>query len=140
MVKRTFITLCLMAVGLTLAAQETLNIYTVTADTISITFDQHPQLTFETENVLTIETDQLTVQFPFADIAKITLNDKDNQTAIGELKETNNGGPIFVYDLTGKLIKRASSTDNSANLNLSDLRTGIYIIKDGKRTYKVRIP
>ena len=118
-------------------AQSTLNIHTTTNGTVCFTFAEKPQMSFKTTEVLTISSTTVTVEFPYAEVEKITFND-DDPTAVPMLtvREAKTD-EVRIYDLSGKLVRRSRSRQGTVSVDLSTLPTGVYIVKDGKRTYKV---
>lgn len=128
--------LCLILCTSKLSAQQTLNIFTTSQGVVSIAFDEQPKLTFQTADVLTVTSTSMTVEFPFSDVEKITLDDAEPD-AVTSLT-VNDGIPaISIYDLSGKLVRQQQADKGAASVNLSTLRPGVYVVKDGKRTYKI---
>lgn len=122
---------------LTAAAQQTLNIHTTTQGLVSFAFAEKPDLTFPTKEVLTVTTESMTVEFPFAEVEKITFED-GNEDGVETLSVRDGSGGVLVYDLSGKLVRQGTTaTHGSAAVNLSTLRPGVYVVRDGKRTYKI---
>ena len=128
----------LLGISLTATAQQTLNIHTTTQGVVSIAFAEKPDLTFPAKEVLTVTTESMTVEFPFAEVEKITFED-GNEDGVETLSVRDGSGAIVhVYDLSGKLVRQGiAATHGSASVNLSTLRPGVYVVRDGKRTYKV---
>ena len=54
-------------------------------------------------------------------------------TIASEAKQT-----FRIYDLNGRLVHRSRSRQGAVTVDLNALSTGVYIVKDGKRTYKVK--
>ena len=118
-------------------AQSTLNIHTTTNGTVCFTFEEKPQMSFKTSEVLTISSTSVTVEFPYAEVEKITFND-DDPTAVPMLTVRDNTDEVRIYDLNGRLVHRSRSCQGAVTVDLNALSTGVYIVKDGKRTYKVK--
>ena len=118
-------------------AQSTLNIHTTTNGTVCFTFEEKPQMSFKTSEVLTISSTSVTVEFPYAEVEKITFND-DDPTAVPMLTVRDNTDEVRIYDLNGRLVHRSRSHQGAVTVDLNALSTGVYIVKDGKRTYKVK--
>ena len=122
---------------LTAAAQQTLNIHTTTQGVVSFAFAEKPDLTFPAKEVLMVTTESMTVEFPFAEVEKITFEDA-NDDGVETLTVRDGGGAVLIYDLSGKLVRQSTTVKHdAATVNLSTLRPGVYLIRDGKRTYKV---
>ena len=137
MVNKLILIACLLAGSLSAAAQQTLNIFTKTKGVVSIAFADQPQITFPTSDVLTVTSKDMTVEFPYDEVEKINFNDAD-ANAIASLTVRDDISQVLIYDLTGKLVRKAAATNGSASVNLSTLRPGVYVVKDGRRSYKVK--
>ena len=135
MVRHFLLTCCCLALTWTAAAQQTLNIHTTTPGVISIAFSQKPEVTFPSADVLKVSSETLTVEFPFSEVAKITFEDAAD--AVESLRQQDGNHRLLIYDLTGKLLHSVSPTRGTADVNLSSFPPGVYVIKDGHRTYKV---
>jgi hypothetical protein len=113
-----------------------LNIHTTSQGIVSFAFASKPVITFPTTDVLTVTSESMTVEFPYADVEKITLDDDPTGVEVLTVREQTDA--VLIYDLSGKLVRQSKAKAGAATVNLSDLRPGIYVVKDGKRTYKVR--
>lgn len=137
MVKRSlFIISCLLAC-LFVQAQQTLNIHTTTQGTVSFAFAEKPVVTFTTPAVLTVTSEKLTVEFPFNEVERLTFEDAPD--AVPTLVERDGLSALRIFDLSGRLVHQAAATDGAASVDLSTMKTGVYVVKDGKRTYKVSV-
>ncbi|MCR5781017.1 MAG: T9SS type A sorting domain-containing protein [Bacteroidaceae bacterium] len=137
MVNKLIVIACLLAGSLSAAAQQILNIFTTTKGVVSFSFADQPQITFPSPEVLTVTSKDMTVEFPYAEVEKINFNDAD-ANAIASLTVRDNISQVLIYDLTGKLVRKTAATNGSASVNLSTLRPGVYVVKDGRRSYKVK--
>lgn len=137
MVNKLIVIACLLAGSLSAAAQQTLNIFTTTKGVVSFSFSDQPQITFPSPDVLTVTSKDMTVEFPYDEVEKINFNDAD-ANAIASLTVRDDISQVLIYDLTGKLVRKAAATNGSASVNLSTLRPGVYVVKDGRRSYKVK--
>ena len=135
MVRKIFLTICLLCCGLAGRAQQTLNIYTTTQGVVSFVFADKPEMTFPTADMLTVTSEKMTVEFPYSEVEKITFEDAPD--AVASLSVHDGAGPVLIYDLSGKLLREVKTSQGSANIDLSTLRPGVYVVKDGKRSYKV---
>ena len=119
-------------------AQQTLNIHTTTKGMVCFTFAEKPLVTFPSTEVMNIASTTVTVEFPYSEVEKITFNDED-PTAVQTLTVRDNTNEVRIYDLNGRLVRRTRSRDGATvSVDLSTLPVGVYIVKDGKRTYKVK--
>lgn len=135
MVRRIFLILCCLGGCLSASAQQTLNLYTTTKGIISFTFAEQPKMSFPSSEVLAVTAQSVTLEFPYAEVQKMTFEDAAN--SVEKLTVSDGGTEIMVYDLTGKLVIRCDAKQGSASIDFSVLRPGVYVVKDGKRTYKV---
>lgn len=133
--KKFFASLLLLCCSLTAAAQQTLNIHTTTAGVISIAFDDQPNLTFPTPEVLMVTSSSMTVEFPFDEVERLTFDSATD--AVETLTVREGDGAVLIYDLSGKLVRQGATSKGSSTVDLATLRPGVYVVRDGKRTYKV---
>ena len=136
MIRKAFILSCLLLCGMASSAQQTLNIHTTTQGIISFAFANKPEVTFPATDVLKVTSDAMTVEFPYSDIQKITFD--DGETGVATITVRDHANQVRVYDLSGKLVLERAAKKGVVTVNLSTLPSGVYVVKDGKRTYKVR--
>lgn len=117
-------------------AQQTLNIHTTTNGVVSFAFASKPKVTFSESEVLKVTSETMTVEFPYAEVVKLDFSDVPTRVESLTVREHTDG--VYIYDLTGKLLRHTPAKDGAATVNLSDLPPGIYVVKDGQRSYKVR--
>lgn len=134
MVKKIFLTICLMSGCLLATAQQCLNLHTTTQGVVTFSFEETPVVTFS-EEILKASTGSISVEFPFNDIEKITFEDRPTSIQSVGIKEGN--GMVSIYDISGRLIRKYKSVEGKTSVDLSSLPSGIYVINDGKRTYKI---
>ena len=118
------------------AAQQTLNIHTTTKGVVTFAFTSKPKVTFSESEVLKVTSETMTVEFPYAEVVKLDFSDQTTGVESLIVQEHTDG--IFISDLTGKLLRHTPAKEGATTVNLSDLPPGIYIVKDGLRSYKVR--
>ena len=136
MVRRLLSITCLLCCVLAAAAQQTLNIHTTTKGVVSFAFTSKPKVTFSESEVLKVTSETMTVEFPYAEVVKLDFSDQTTGVESLTVQEHTDG--IFIYDLTGKLLRHTPAKEGATTVNLSDLPPGIYVVKDGLRSYKVR--
>lgn len=136
MVKRILSTACLLACSLFAAAQQTLNLHTTTSGIVSFAFTETPKVTFPSAETIKVTTEAVTVEFPFSEVEKITFADGAVSVETVTIREADTQS-VAIYDLSGKLVRKHAARQGTATADLSTLPKGTYIIKDGKRTYKV---
>lgn len=120
---------CLLA-----TAQQCLNLHTTTQGVVTFSFEETPVVSFS-EEILKASTGSISVEFPFNDIEKITFEDRPTSIQSVGIKEGN--GMVSIYDISGRLIRKYKSVEGKTSVDLSSLPSGIYVINDGKRTYKI---
>ncbi len=125
----------LLCLGLSARAQQQLNIYTTTSGVVVFTFAQDPKVTFPTGETLAVTSDSLTVEFPFSEIEKITM--EDGVTRVEQLLVKDGEGDVTIYDLQGRQVLRLAARREGTRVDLSVLPAGTYVVKDGHRSYKV---
>ena len=136
MVKHIIALCCLLSFCLVATAQQTLNIHTTTKGVVSFTFASKPEVTFPSATQMTVKSETMTVEFPFSEVEKITFSDAAD--GVGALIVRDGADRVSIYDLSGKLVHQAKAQQGRVTVDLSTLRPGVYVVKDGKRTYKIR--
>ena len=135
MVRRILFTTCLLSCSLMAAAQQSLNIFTTTQGTVTFTFAEEPAVTFPSAETLMVKTETVTIEFPFSEVEKITF--EDGLTSVESITVNEGNAPVFIYDLGGRLVRQYKPQGKAATIDLSLLPKGTYVVKDGKRAYKV---
>lgn len=135
MVKRILSGLCLIMACLTASAQQSLNLYTTTQGIVGFTFEETPRISFPEPEVVKVECERITVEFPFAEVEKITF--EDGATAIETITVREKNAQVTIYDVAGRMVRSYARTSESTGINLSSLPAGTYVVNDGKRTFKV---
>jgi len=136
MVRHFIILCCLLSCCLSATAQQTLNIHTTTQGVVSFSFASKPEVTFPSATLLSVKSETMTVEFPFTEVEKITFS--DTADGVGTLTVRDGADRVCIYDLSGKLVHQAKAQQGRVTIDLSSLRPGVYVVKDGKRTYKVQ--
>lgn len=108
--------------------------------TVSYAFADNPVVTY-TEDRLVLTTDKVTVEYPLADLEKMTFS--DTQSAVESVTMSQPGdsdGTVRIYSLTGTLVRTIEQAEGADDVQFTtiDLPEGTYIIKQGKQTYKIR--
>ena len=135
MVRRIVCITCMLCSSLLLLAQQTLNLHTTAGEVICFTFAENPKVTFPAPDTLKVSSENLTVEFPFDEIKKMTF--VDGLTDVETLTVKKQAQTVSIYDITGKLLRKMPPKGKSVTVDLSAVPSGIYIVNDGKRTYKV---
>lgn len=115
-------------------AQNTLNIHQKTGGVASYAFSEKPVITYVGDN-LHIETVAISIDYPVANVQKLTF--EDSESSIGELQVKDDSSDILVYNLKGQLVKRVDCEDGISQLNIQDLPSGIYVVKNRNTTFKI---
>ena len=125
-------------VNLSVTAQNMIDVHSKTGAVVSYMFTEKPVVTYEND-VLVITTDSAKVEFPLADLVKITFDDIESNVDIIKTVGRSNDMTIYIYNAQGKKIKNieASETMSIPELNLDELEKGVYIVKQGNITYKI---
>ncbi len=128
----TALLLCLCTLA---KAQQQLNLYTTTQGVLTFSFAEEPKVTFPTGETLSVSSTSLTVEFPFSEIEKITL--EDGVTPVEQLTVSENEGGVTIYDIAGRQVLQIAPRKGGTQVDLSTLPSGTYVVKDGHRAYKV---
>jgi hypothetical protein len=117
--------------------QETLNIHTKSKGVVSIPFAEHPEISFTSENMLKVVSAKLNVEYAFDEIETISF--EDNTSDIKDIIHKGHVTGMTVYNMAGVMVRRIEAENGSCSLDWLTLPPGIYIIKEGQRTYKITI-
>lgn len=121
--------------------------------TLSYALSSQPEITYAGDT-LVLSYNNVTVEYPVADILKITFSDKATDIAQGaasgqhelitvtpdgvSLQGFEAGMPVRLYTSAGQVVTSLSThADGSLLLSLSSFPTGVYVVKAGKSTLKV---
>lgn len=125
-------------INLNVAAQNMFNVHSNTGAVVSYMFTEKPVVTYDID-ALVITTDSAKVEYPLADLEKITFD--DIESSVDVIKATGIGGDmtIYIYNAQGKEIKniKASEAMSIPELKLEELERGVYIVKQGNISYKI---
>lgn len=129
---------------------EALLIQTKDGQTVSYSLTARPVVTFEATD-LVLTTTEVSVKYPLADVKDITFG--SNSSAIdvmnADIAFTINGDQIVaqglgkgdrlqVYGIDGKVIANAGiDAEGTAKADISSLGHGIYVVKAGKKSYRI---
>ena len=119
-------------------AQETLNIHTKENGVVSIPFAQKPEILFVGTNIFKVVSAEKSVEFSFGDIEKLSF-DNASLNNINQIVHHGNKSSVFIYNLSGKLVRKIEPSDNLMALNIQSLPSGVYIVKEGHQSYKIII-
>lgn len=133
---RVLMIICMACVVLTASGQETLNVHTKDNGIVSIPFSKKPEMSFGVANKLKIVSSDKTLEFAFADIEKLSF-DNSSSDDIHLIRHHGSQSGISIYDLSGKLVRKADSSDGVSTLDMQSLPPGVYIVKDGSKSYKL---
>ncbi len=133
-IKLSLTLLCLflgVAIGF---AQNTLNVHQKDGTMVSYGFSEKPVVTY-TETGIHLTTTKVEVDYPFANLERFSFSDKTTSIDIVTTERTNDD--VCIYNINGVLIKTIMQSDGASSFSMSDLQKGIYIVKNGKSTYKI---
>lgn len=107
--------------------------------TITYKLDKKFVLTFADTKIV-MEAEGVKAEYELEDINNFEQNNITNSEtdAIGCITTTNTNGAVVIYDLNGRVVRSISADNNKqAQFLLSDLKEGVYVIKNGVTTYKI---
>ncbi len=106
-----------------------------------ILFNEKPKVTYTNNNLHVEAFHEATI--PFDDIASFTFEDIDPvyvgdlQVAVEEVKAEKITEDILIYNTNGVLVKTVKQNKGTASILSSDLPKGVYVIKNGKTSFKI---
>ena len=116
-------------------AQNTLNIHQKDGTLVSYTFSEKPILTY-TETGVHLKTSKVEIDFPMSNLEKLTFSDEVSN-AISRVRTEGGNSDTHIYSIDGTLLKSIKNNLNATSFSINDLPEGIYLIKNGKATYKI---
>lgn len=128
-----------------------LQVWLADGQTMSINLNEEPRTTYSDGN-LVIMTTKTTVTFPLEKVKKFTYRDASNGisqpnvvkaafSADGEtlsFSDLKSGTTILLYNVAGQLLRSVTpDSGNRAVVSVSQLPTGVYVVKMNDATYKI---
>lgn len=121
---------------------------------VNYSFAEKPVVTYSGSD-LVIKTSNVTVQYPLHSLRKMTIEGEEEVTSIDEVNLPDTefsfseegakvrgekpGTPFYVFDLRGmKCAQGVIDAEGKANIRLSSLPSGIYIIKTQSTSFKIK--
>jgi hypothetical protein len=126
---------------------------TLGGETAAVLFEANPVVKVSNGKLVISSSTAETVEFEITDIAEILFGETSDETAIGELKGfgcvLQEGGLLlrgipegvkpYVYSLDGRCLPTPPFRGGELQLNRATLGTGIYIVKVGTFSAKIKI-
>lgn len=157
---RKILATILLAVTATAAANaqgdmtEALEIRLTTGETATFVLDKQPKITFSAGN-LVITSPTYTTEYPLASLQRYTFKQvpasqitpphADGQPSVSQtdgqiiLSDLPADATVTVYSIDGMAISSpTTATDGHATIDTSTLTSGVYIIKYGNKSLKIR--
>lgn len=157
MKKLLFLLLLLLALPIGMLADNQNTLIVKTKDGAQTTFvlQDKPRVTFEGTD-LKVVSEKETVAFALADVLRFEYVKKDAlgidedvadptgvsyQGGVLVISQLRQGASVAVYTLDGKLLRQLTASHSGTyRLNLSELPTGLYLVKADNVTYKITKP
>lgn len=117
-------------------AQNTLNVHQTDGSIVRYAFSDKPIVSY-TDTGIHLVTTQVEVDFPFTDLKMFTFEDETTLVGIETFTTVGSTDNIRIYTTAGVLVRIIYQNEGTAILFPGDLPAGIYIIKNGKNTYKI---
>lgn len=112
-------------------ANSTVNIHQKSGEVYSCSFKDKPIITYK-ENILCLSSASVKIEYPLSELVKLTFS--ENGSDIESLQVDGNNVEVSIYSINGQLLK---SGTGSFMLDIKDLQSGAYIIKQGEITTKI---
>lgn len=115
-------------------AQNTLNVHQKSGGVVSYSFSEKPVVTY-TEDGIHLVTNSVEVDYPLSNLEKFTFEDSTSPSGI--IRTEGGSSDVQIYSVGGTLVKTIKANEGTTTFSTSDLPAGIYVIKNGKSTYKI---
>ena len=126
---------------------------TLNGETIGVLFEASPVVTVSDGKLVISPIAEEAMQIEITNISEIQFGDTSNATAISKLKDFDfvmqEGGALLrgipkgvkprIYSIDGRSLPTPSFQDGELRLSRSTLGTGIFIVKVGSFTTKIRL-
>lgn len=117
-------------------AQSTLNIHQKNDVLVCLSFSEQPVVTY-IETGIHVKTMKLEVDIPYDNLMKFSF--VDGLTSNDYVRWEGSEQEVRIYTLDGKLVKTITAAQNVANLNLTNLPAGNYVVTQDNKSYKITI-
>ena len=107
---------------------------------VSYALSEKPVVTYKGD-VLILTTESTTVEYPLADLQKFTFEETADAVESVSMNQPKGDGTVRIYNVSGTLVRTIQPSENNGSdtkFSTQDLPAGIYIIKQGTQTYKIR--
>ena len=107
---------------------------------VSYALSEKPVVTYKGD-VLILTTESTTVEYPLADLQKLTFEETADAVESVSMNQPRGDGTVRIYNVSGALLRTIQPSENDGSdtkFSTQDLPAGIYIIKQGTQTYKIR--
>ena len=132
--KRKLILISALACAMSQAfAQSTLNVHQKNGGIVSYAFSEKPVVSYS-GNTLVLTTAKVNVEYPLSNLDKLTFEDGEANAINQVSMEAPADAVTHIYNMSGVLVK---SVDASKPISTDDLTSGVYVITNGKTTYKI---
>lgn len=125
--------MALVGVMASALAQSTLNVHQKSGGTVSYAFSEKPVVTYSGDN-LVLKTAKVEVEYPLSNLEKLTFEDGAPDAIDSVTMDAPSENVTHIFNMGGVLVK---SVDASLSLSTDDLKPGVYVVKNGKSTYKI---
>ena len=133
MKKKLILVLALICAMSQAFAQSTLNVHQKSGGTISYAFSEKPVVSYS-GNSLVLTTAKVNVEYPLSNLDKLTFEDGEANAIDQMSMEAPADAVTHIYNISGVLVK---SVEASKPISTDDLTPGVYVITNGKTTYKI---
>lgn len=134
--KFLFMLFCLFVGAISCFAQNTLNFHQKDGIVASYAFSEKPVVTY-TGTGIHLLTTKVEVDYPLANLEKWTFEDGGTSEGFETITTEGTTDDIRIYTTDGVLVRTIQQSEGAAIFSTTEFPTGIYIIKNGKTTYKI---
>lgn len=136
--RKRIVLLTLLLAGTALAwAGEVLHVHTVTGGEMVYDFADKPVVTFEADQMV-LTTTTATVVYPMSEVTSFTFSHSEAE-ALEQITSSEPSGDatVRIYNLEGALVMTCEARDGVSAYRVNDLPQGAYVVRSGKRSYKM---
>ena len=110
----------------------------------------HPEMKTDSVNITLTVGDSISVYYPLNEVRRLTFDDegltpveqvaKQGVVSINQqsviISDLKAGTTVVVYDANGRMVAKSKSANGQANVNISRLPYGVYVVRAGNVNFK----
>lgn len=136
--KRYLLCLLLSSVFLVQAfSQNTLNLFLKNGSSLSFVFTDKPVICYSADSLF-MRTEHTHIEYPISELDRITFTNSEDKPESINYYLADETSSVTIFDISGRIISTYEDDGNhTLDISLTGLENGIYIIRQGDKSYKI---